>query len=527
MTAADDARHGSDAFMAVDPIAHYAVSCPDKLAIIELPSGRRRSYQNMHARVGRLAALLAARGVGLGDRVGFLAPNSADILDLTFATWRLGGIVLALNWRLTASELAVIVVDAEPKIVVYDAELADTASALQQGTRVDLWLETHGDGSDSALERALDDTGETVLDAVSHPLDRQCMLMYSSGTTGTPKGVIITHGMLLFSAVAGVSPGLVTRHSVSLAAMPLFHIAGMNVSCLPALAIGGTTVVMRAFEPKAVLAAISDPHLGVTHLFAVPSAFTVLMHHPDAESADYGRLVTVLAGAETVPKPLVEWWLQRGVAIQEGYGLTETAAQGCMLAREEVRERVGSAGKPLIHSRMKIMVDERTEAAPDEPGEIWIKGAVVTPGYWNRPEATRDAFHDGWFRTGDIGRRDADGYVFIQDRLKDMYVSGGENVYPAEVEHVLHGIDAIAEVAVIGVPDERLGQSGCAVVVPKPDRTVDLAMLHKRCDGRLARYKHPQHLVIVEALPRNATGKVLKHVLRQRFGRQGSERRGA
>ncbi len=507
----------SGGYLAVDWIAHYATATPDKAATIELPSGRRQSYGQMHERVGRLAAFLAARGVGCGDRVGFVAPNSTDILDLTFATWRLGGIVLALNFRLTAPELDFIIGDAAPKIVLCDSELADIVAPLRASGNVELWLETHGDGRDSAFERAIADAPGCLTDAVEQPLEAQCMLMYSSGTTGTPKGVIITHGMLAFSAMAGAAPGLTSRRSVSLAAMPLFHIAGMNVCCMPAITMGATTVLMRAFEPGAVLAAISDADLGVTHFFAVPAAYNALAQHPDAASADYSRLLTALSGAETVPEPLVAWWLERGVAIQEGYGLTETAAQGCLLAHEEVTDRPGCAGKPLVHSRMKIMVDEATEAGPNETGEIWIKGAVVTPGYWNRPEATAAAFHDGWFRTGDVGRRDADGYFYIQDRLKDMYISGGENVYPAEIENVLYELEAIAEVAVIGMPHDQWGECGCAVVVPRDGHAVDIDLLVAHCTGRLARFKHPAEIVILDMLPRNATGKVLKHELRRRI----------
>ncbi|MEM9104023.1 MAG: long-chain fatty acid--CoA ligase [Pseudomonadota bacterium] len=505
---------GSD-FYAVDWIAHHARSTPNKTAFIELPSKRSFTYLESHQRIGRLAAHLKGLGVGKGDRVGFLALNTTDILELCFATWRLGGIVLAMNFRLTASELEFIISDATPSVVLHDRDTQAVVEDLQKQTSVDHWLETGGDGRDSAYESALSAANDPIVERLPQPLQSQCMLMYSSGTTGRPKGVIITHGMLSFSAQAGAGPGFTNPQSVSLAAMPLFHIAAMNVSCMPALFMGATCVVLRGFEPGAALAAIGSARLGVTHFFAVPAAFNAMRQHPDAHSTDFSRLVTVLSGAETVPPPLVDWWAKRGVVLQEGYGLTETAAQGCLLAKADVTRKVGSAGKPLMHSQMKIMRDVDHPADPGEPGEIWIQGAVVTPGYWGRPESTEAAFHDGWFRTGDIGRMDEDGYFYIEDRLKDMYISGGENVYPAEIEGVLYGIDAIAEVAVIGVADETWGEVGCAVAVLKPDEILDLETIQAHCEGSLASYKHPQHLLLVDALPRNATGKVLKFELRK------------
>ena len=502
-------------YAAVDWIAHHATSTPEKTALIELPSGRSQSYQQVHERVGRLAAHLKDLGIKPGDRVGFLALNTTDILELCFATWRLGGIVLALNFRLTATELEFIVNDAAPDVMVHDREMRPVVAELKTMTNVAHWVETGGDGSDSAYEQAIAAAETTIAARIAQPLQTQCMLMYSSGTTGRPKGVIITHGMLTFSAAAGAGPGYQSPKSVSLAVMPLFHIAAMNVSCLPAMCIGATSIVMRTFEPGAVLAAIDDASLGVTHFFAVPAAFNALRQHPDAEKTDFSRLVIAVSGAETVPPPLVAWWSEHGVVLQEGYGLTETAAQGCLLAKEDVGRKIGSAGKSLMHSQLKIMRDEDNEAQPGEPGEIWIKGAVVTPGYWNNPQATAEALRGDWFRTGDIGRMDEDGYFYIEDRLKDMYISGGENVYPAEIEGVLYGIDAIAEVAVIGVADETWGEIGCAIVAVKPGHEVTLNDLAAHCANKLAAYKHPAHLHLVDALPRTATGKVLKFELRQ------------
>ena len=501
-------------YAVIDWLAYHAATQPDAVATRELPTGRTQSYQAMHDRVGRLAAALRARGVGVGDRVAFLMPNSSDILDLTFATWRLGGVVLALNFRLSATELEFIIGDAGAHVVIYDATLKDLVAATR-APDVGHWIATCGNGDPSPFEDEIADQAAPIAERVAQRLEDQCMLMYSSGTTGHPKGVIITHGMIHFSAVGSFGPCRTTAQSASLATMPLFHIAAMNVSCLPMFAIGATCVVMRAFEPEAVLAAISDPELAITHTFAVPAAFNALRQSEGAEDADFSRLVTVISGAETVPDALVAWWSARGIDIQEGYGLTETASAGCLLPRGDVARKHGSTGLPTMYGAMKIMADPTCPASTDELGEIWIKGPVVTPGYWNLPQATAEAFHDGWFRTGDIGRKDADGFLYVEDRLKDMYISGGENVYPAEVENVLYGHDAIAEVAVIGVADARWGEVGCAFIVPKPEAKLDQTLIEKHCSDKLARFKQPVHMIEIEALPRNGTGKVLKQELRK------------
>ncbi len=507
-------------YRVVDHLAKHADTQPNKTATVELPSGRRHTYAQMHERAGRLAAHLKSLGVQPGDRVGFLALNTCDILDIVFATWRIGGIVLALNFRLTADELTYIVEDATPKVLIVDDDFREVAERVRMATQVEHWISFDGKGGDSEFERAIAGAGDCISHRIDQTLEETCMLMYSSGTTGRPKGVMITYAMLHFAATAGIGPANASSATVSLCSMPLFHIAAMNVSALPSIFIGATIVVMRLFEAEAVLNAIDDAELGITHFFAVPSAFNVLRQHPKADTTDYSRLISVKSGAETVPPPLVKWWGERGVTLQEGYGLTETSGQGCMLPKEYVVSKPGSAGKALMHDEMKIMASDTREADDDETGEIWMRGGIVTPGYWNWPEATQKAFVGEWFRTGDIGRRDSDGFFYIEDRVKDMYISGGENVYPAEVEGVLYGMDAIREVAVIGVANDTWGEVGCACVALKDGATLDLETVQAFCGEKLAKYKQPQHLVFIEALPRNATGKVQKFRLRDTYGPQ-------
>lgn len=498
--------------MIVDWISHNARNTPAKTATIELPSGRRQTYAEMDDRVGRVADWLVSLGVGKGDRVGVLALNSIDTLDIVFATWRIGAVHLALNFRLTPSELDYIIGNAEPHVLIYDQSLESTVDALT--VAVPHLVDLEGQGGDSGFESAIAGR-QPIPDMVPLEPEDQCMLMYSSGTTGLPKGVIITHGMMLwaqFNAAASMRCGI---DMVSFTVMPLFHIGGLQVFTCPALFNGGTAVVMRTFDPGAALDAFDSEALGITHFLGVPAIFNALRDHPKNPDTDFSRVQVMLAGAEAVPVPLVNWWYDRGVVIQEGYGMTENVASCCVLGRDDVPAMVGSAGKPLRHTLIRIAREDGTEADPGESGEIWCRGPVVTPGYWRRPEANEETFADGWLRTGDIGSKDANGFIYVEDRLKDMYISGGENVYPAEIENVLYQLKEIREVAVIGVPDERWGETGCAVVALQEGADLSPAAILDHCRGQLARFKQPNHVVFVDELPRNATGKVLKFELRQ------------
>lgn len=497
-----------------DWVAHHASSTPHKTAMVELAGGRKFSYAQMDERVGRVAAMLKAKGIKKGDRVGFLMLNSSDTLEIIFGCWRLGAVCLAINFRLTPPEISFILDNSDCALVFVDTPFFPIAQALEGKTPVKTWIKTDGMGGPSDYESGLAAVNP-IMEMEPQSLEDQCMLMYSSGTTGTPKGVIITHAMMYFSAAAGSGPGENSLSSVALANMPLFHIGGLNVSGTPPIWIGGTTVIMKMFDPEATLDAINNPELGINGLFMVPAAYNAMKAHPKVETTDFSRIESALCGAETVPTALVNYWLTRGVVIQEGYGMTETAAAGCLLAKADIPAKVGSAGKSLMHSTIKIVDEAGRECAANVPGEIWFKGLCITPGYWRRPDANEDSFVDGWFRSGDIGRKDEDGFIYIEDRIKDMYISGGENVYPAEVENLLYQMEQIAEAAVIGVPDERFGETGCVVAVVKPGMSLTLAEITDHLCDKLAKFKCPGYLHLTDALPRNATGKVLKFQLRK------------
>ena len=497
-----------------DWIAQHSMAMPNKLASIDLASNRRYTYSKMNDRVGRLAGHLKSLRINKGDRVAYFTFNSTDVVEIIFACWRIGAIAVALNFRLTARELTFIIDDSTPKLIFVDTALGMIWEDVRRQTNVSNTIMLDGVGGDTDYERGISNS-DPILKMVDQTLDEQCMLMYSSGTTGRPKGVIITHGMMLFSAVGGMSAGRTTRDSVSLVVMPLFHIAAVNVSCCPMIYIGGCLVVMRMFDPDMVLEALGNKTLGVTHIFLVPAAYNALKDGKFAEKTDFSNIISALSGAETVPVSLVKWWNKRGVCLQEGWGMTETSGTGCLLLHDDVIDMVGSAGRPLMGNKIRIVDKKGNEAPPNTLGEIQMKGPAVTPGYWNRPKANKESFVNGWFKTGDIGKKDSQGYIFIEDRLKDMYISGGENVYPAEVENILYELEEINEVAVIGVPHEKWGEVGCAVISFNEGKALTFEEIKTHCAKNLAKYKVPSFLVDVALLPRSATGKVLKFELRQ------------
>jgi fatty-acyl-CoA synthase len=501
---------------AYDWIAHHARNTPDQVAVHDLTEQRRLSYAQFDQRISRLAGWLAGQGLGRGDRAAVLAQNCTDMLELQFACGRLGAIFVPLNWRLTLPELRFIVGDAAPRVLVHDPEFGETAQALTLTVPGLVTLQRQGSTSD--YEAAL---------AASAPLppsqwarvslDEVSTIMYTSGTTGRPKGAMITHGMTFWNVVNLGGPAEVSHASVFLCVLPLFHTGGLNCYSNPVLHAGGTVLVPRAFDPGQALELIGDPAVGLTHFFGVPAHYQFMLQHERFARTDLSRLAVAGVGGAPMPVPLLEAWLARGVALNQGYGMTETSPSVLVLDRRDAARKIGSAGLPVLHTEVRIVDEQGQDVAPGELGELWVRGPNVTPGYWNRPDANESSFTDGWLHTGDAARRDEDGFYFIVDRTKDMYISGGENVYPAEVESVLYQIPQLAEAAVIGVPDERWGEVGQAIVVVKPGQILTADQVLAHCAENLARYKLPRTVAFVDALPRNATGKVHKPTLRERF----------
>jgi fatty-acyl-CoA synthase len=497
-----------------DWIAHHGRHNPGKTALVDLASGRRFSYGDLDQRVSRLASHLRdALKVARGDRVAVLALNTTDTMEVQFACFRLGAIFLPLNNRLTVPELQFIVGDASPKVMIHDADLAETALAVARLCNVASALKFGPGGSYEAGIAAAKpiDRAEIV------SLDDTSTIMYTSGTTGLPKGAIITHGMTFWNCVNLGGPAYISPASVLLTVLPLFHTGGLNCYTNPVLHAGGTVLIMRAFDPGEALSLISDPAHGINVFFGVPSIYQFMAQHPAFATSDFSRLIVGGVGGAPMPVPLLKVWEARGVALQQGYGMTETSPAVMVLDKEDAARKAGSSGKPVLHTEVRIVRPDGSDADVGELGELWVKGPNVTPGYWNRPDADKSSFTDGWLHTGDATRMDEDGFYYIVDRWKDMYISGGENVYPAEVESVLHQLAAVAEAAIIGVPNEQWGEVGMAIVAVKPGHTLTPAEIHAHCAANLARFKCPRLIEFVDALPRNATGKIHKPTLRKQF----------
>jgi fatty-acyl-CoA synthase len=498
-----------------DWIAHFARRTPDKPAVIDLACERRLTYAQFDARISRLAAHLRDHlRIARGDRIAVLAMNTTDTLEVQFACGRIGAVFLPLNTRLTVPELQYIVGDAAPKLMIHDGELAEVALTVAKLCAVSSVLRLGPDGSyEAAIASAkpLDKVEVVTLDDIS-------TIMYTSGTTGQPKGAIITHGMTFWNCVNLGGPAYISPSSVLLTVLPLFHTGGLNCYTNPVLHSGGTVLIMRAFDPRLALELINDSARGINVFFGVPSIYQFMAQHPAFASSDFSRLLIGGVGGAPMPVPLLKVWEQRGVALQQGYGMTETSPAVLTLDREDAVRKAGSSGKPVLHTEVRIVRPDGTDAEAGELGELWVKGPNVTPGYWNRPDANASSFTDGWLHTGDAARIDEEGFYTIVDRWKDMYISGGENVYPAEVENVLHQLAAIAEAAVIGISSEQWGETGMAIIAVKPGHAITEAEIQAHCEANLARFKRPRAIRFVDALPRNATGKIHKPTLRKNFG---------
>jgi fatty-acyl-CoA synthase len=479
----------------------------------------RLSYREFNTRINQAANALALHGVSKGDRVAILLLNSNTFLEVFFACAKLGAIAVPLNYRLSSAELLFILNDAQAEVLVCHQSLKDLITPIYEQTALKHVIIATIDGEEASggsdYEQVIaksPDTEPTTLVVQNDPL----MMMYTSGTTGKPKGALLSHANPTWVAVNTMLSDLAMhRHDTALTVAPLFHIGGLAIHTLPALYIGATMVLHSQFNPVETLRTVERERVNV--LFLLPAMWQALTLIPDFDKHDLSSLRYLISGGAPCPIPVIEFFQKRGLPFLEGFGMTETTASACVLGNEDAIRKNGSVGKPLLHVQMRIVDEEGNDVAPGDTGELVLRGPSIFLEYWNRPDATEEAFQGGWFHSGDLARQDEEGFYYIVDRMKDMLISGGENVYPTEVEQVLYRHPKVQEVAVIGAPDEKWGEVPMALVVPKPGESLTLEELEEFCRDKLARFKTPKHLVEIDELPRTATGKILKRELRKQF----------
>jgi fatty-acyl-CoA synthase len=487
---------------------------PDREAIID---GRARlTYADLNSRVNRLANGLKALGLTHGDRLGMLSYNRHQFVEVIFAAAKLGLILVPLNWRLSPDELAFIVGDAGAAGLIFDAKLADLARGLLEKNPVERVISLGPADGASDYEKLLAGSDETEpVPDQDVDGDTPHILMYTAGTTGRPKGAILTQATAFWNSVNLLIDLGFSADDRNLVVLPMFHIGGIGLFTLPMLHLGAAAVIQRAFDPAETFRLIKDER--ITLFFGVPAVFQMLARQPQFEAGGFDRVRLIMSGGAPLPISLIETYDRAGWVLRQGFGMSEAAPSIATLDHDLYLTKAGSVGRICFHLEARVVDDDGRERPADEAGELVLKGPNLFSGYWNRPEATAEAFRNGWFHTGDIARIDADGCLYIVDRKKDMYISGGENVYPAEVEQAVYELEGVAEAAVVGVPDAKWGEVGLAVIVPRPGQTLDPTAIIDHLKGRLAKFKVPKRVLFTEALPRNAAGKVLKNELRREF----------
>ncbi len=498
-------------------IANRARISPDQEGWVDVDTDRRFTFAQWNKRINQTAHMLIGQGVKPGDRVALLAMNSVEFMESFFATAKIGAIGVPLNWRLTPSELEFILKDAGCTVLIYSPEFAASIKALQElpdgQTDVKSWLcidgAKTGENSYDALQSAAPDH-EPELGGGD---DDNLYIMYTSGTTGLPKGVVHTHASV-FWALTTLSLTSDSRFADRYyCCLPLFHVGALTPAISSAYR-GATLIVPRSFDPVKIWETIEQEK--VCNMLAVPAMLHAMKMTFGVVKPDISSLRWMTCGAAPVPVDLIHHFGSLGIDILQVYGLTETCGPACLIDAKNAVKKAGSTGPAFFHTQVRIVDEDGADCAPNEPGEVIVAGRHILKEYWNRPDATARAIKNGWFYTGDIATMDADGYVFICDRKKDMIISGGENVFPAEVENCLFSHPKVSDVAIIGQACAKWGEVPLAIIIKADDSLSEREVLDY-CQDKLARFKQPKGVRFVTEIPRNPSGKILKRILREQF----------
>jgi acyl-CoA synthetase (AMP-forming)/AMP-acid ligase II len=495
-----------------------ALRDPANEAIVEPATGRRLSYRELNDRCNQVANALSADGVQHGDRVALLLMNGTEFVESFFAAGKIGAVNVPLNWRLVADELEFILADSGATVLMFGADFAEVVAEIRSrgdATSVTTWIQV---GGESPIDGAVDYDAWMSAASTSEPEaagfgDDLVFIMYTSGTTGLPKGVMHSHDTVLWAILTGISTADFRAGDRYLNSLPMFHVGALQ-PVLSVIYSGCTLVILKAFDPTESWELIRDEKITITLMVPAMLQFMLLVRDPEVHDAS--TLRWCMSGAAPVAVTLIEQFDDLGIEIHQVYGLTETCGPACLISSADAVTRAGSTGKAFYFTEVRVVREDGTDCDPGESGEVLVKGPHIMLGYWNRPEATAETIIDGWLHTGDVATMDDEGFVTIVDRVKDMLISGGENVYPAEIEGVLLSHPKIADAGVIGIPSEKWGESPLAAVVPS-DESLTAEEVIEFCRGKLAPFKAVKAVEFIGELPRNPSGKILKRELRDRY----------
>ena len=504
--------------ISADLLGERARLTPDATALVVVDPPQRFTYRELDLRACRCALAWQALGLGKGDRVALLAHNRAEYLEAFFAAGKTGIILVTLGTRLTARELEPILADCGARALIYDGDFAATVAALRPLARsVEHWVALDAAAADELVyAELLDQAAPEGFLATRCGGDDVYCLLYTSGTTGKPKGVMIPHRQIAFNGYNTVCGWQLRADDVSPIFTPLYHAGGLMAFLGPIFTIGGTIVLHRGFDPAEIFRIIARE--GCTVMLGVPTIWKLLADAPEFAEADLSSLRCLYSGGAPLPTWLAEIYQRRGLIFKQGFGMTEVGVNCFAMTADDSSRKLGSIGKPMMFTEVRLVDEEGRELGAGEVGEMLFRGPHVSLGYWNRPDATAEAFTaDGFFRSGDLARRDEEGFFYIAGRAKDMIISGGVNIYPAEIEAVLLEHPGVRDAAVVGIEHATWGEVGVAFVVPVGPGSAEPAALLEYLGGRLARYKLPKEIVHLAELPRTAYGKVVKGELRQRY----------
>ncbi|CAM3787316.1 long-chain fatty acid--CoA ligase [Aeromicrobium ponti] len=483
---------------------------PDSIAIIDAEQNKKWTYSEIYSRTESLAGWLNGQGIQKGDRVALLAPNDISYFDLLFACGKIGAIFVPVNWRLSIEEMKYILEDCTPKIVAYHSQFSDTVDQLENNAFKSLRI--NGEQYNQVAVSSLRVNYNELLNETD-PL----AMIYTGGTTGKPKGVVLSHQSILWNGLNTVVSWNLSEEDITLTYMPLFHTGGLNALSIPLLMTGGTVVLGNDYDPRKAIEYLN--HYRCTIVLLVPTMYHMMTETSQFQQSSFPYMKVFLSGGAPCPLDIYEKFKKKGLLFKEGYGLTEAGPNNFFIKPEEADDKRGSVGKPMVFNKIKIIKENGLEAGPHEVGELLVKGKHSFSCYWNNEKATQAALKNGWLHTGDLAKRDKEGYYYIVGRKKDMIITGGENVYPLEVEHWLSSHPQINEAAVIGIPDRKWGETVSAFISLKGDQTLSTADLKEYCGCRLGRYKIPKHIFFVKELPKTPVGKIDKKKLKM-LGRQ-------